>query len=368
MTRIVVTTTPDDIHAAAVACALERRGHELVALYASDLPRAATVAITVGASAPSVRVGDTVIDDATSVWLRRPTRPVLPADMHPHDRPVAERELDAVVRGLYDVLAPRALWVNPIDCHRGANSKLRQLASAREVGLAVPETLVSNDPARIRALLAAHPGEVIYKPFLPAVWRGGGERLYPLTAVLDETELPDDDVLRLTPGIFQPRIAKRHELRVTIIGDHVVTARIHSQDARATQLDWRADDARPPLELDALDPEIEVRCRALMRRLGIVFGCFDFIVTPMGEHVFLEVNEQGQWLWVEQALPEAFLLDRFSAMLAQGRPDFRWSRAEAVGYVAVARDAALRVRRERAAHVAAIEQHVIDEDAPCAAA
>lgn len=368
MARIVATTTPDDIHAAAVACVLAYRGHDFVPLYASDLPLAGTAAMTVGAARPSVMLGDTPIDDATSVWLRRPTRPVLPDDMHPHDRPVAERELDAFVRGLYDVLAPRALWVNPIDHHRGANSKLRQLALAREVGLAIPETLVTNDPARIRALVAAHPGELIYKPFLPAVWRGGGEQHYPMTAVLTDDQLPDDDVLRLTPGIFQPRIAKRHELRVTIIGDHVVTARIHSQDADATRLDWRADDGRPPLELDALDPEIETRCRALMLRLGIVFGCFDFIVTPTGEHVFLEVNEQGQWLWVEQALPDVFLLDRFAAMLAQGRPDFRWSRADAISYATVGREAALRVRRERAAHVAAIEQHVVDEDAPRAVA
>jgi glutathione synthase/RimK-type ligase-like ATP-grasp enzyme len=29
------------------------------------------------------------------------------------------------------------------------------------------------------------------------------------------------------------------------------------------------------------------------------FGCFDFIVTPEGEYVFLECNPNGQWLWIE---------------------------------------------------------------------
>ena len=31
------------------------------------------------------------------------------------------------------------------------------------------------------------------------------------------------------------------------------------------------------------------------------FGCFDFIVTPAREYVFVECNPNGQWLWIETA-------------------------------------------------------------------
>ena len=41
------------------------------------------------------------------------------------------------------------------------------------------------------------------------------------------------------------------------------------------------------------------KCTAFLRRMGLSFGCFDFIVTPSGEYVFLECNPNGQWLWVE---------------------------------------------------------------------
>jgi hypothetical protein len=60
-----------------------------------------------------------------------------------------------------------------------------------------------------------------------------------------------------------------------------------------------------------------------MERLGIVFGCLDFIVTPEGRHVFLEVNQMGQFTFVESycGLP---LIDAMSEMLLQGRPDFEW--------------------------------------------
>jgi hypothetical protein len=30
-----------------------------------------------------------------------------------------------------------------------------------------------------------------------------------------------------------------------------------------------------------------------------VYGAFDFIVTPKGHYVFLEVNPAGQYMWVE---------------------------------------------------------------------
>jgi hypothetical protein len=59
-----------------------------------------------------------------------------------------------------------------------------------------------------------------------------------------------------------------------------------------------------------------------MARAGIVFGCFDFIVTPSGETCFLEVNPMGQFLWLELHLPELPLLDAMCAFLVSGDPRF----------------------------------------------
>jgi hypothetical protein len=32
-----------------------------------------------------------------------------------------------------------------------------------------------------------------------------------------------------------------------------------------------------------------------MSELGLLFGAFDFILTPSGDYVFLEVNPCGEW-------------------------------------------------------------------------
>ncbi len=38
----------------------------------------------------------------------------------------------------------------------------------------------------------------------------------------------------------------------------------------------------------------------LMKALKINFGAIDMILTPEGEYVFLEVNPNGQWGWIEK--------------------------------------------------------------------
>ena len=59
-----------------------------------------------------------------------------------------------------------------------------------------------------------------------------------------------------------------------------------------------------------------------MRALGLVFGAFDFIVTPTGEYVFLEVNEMGQFLSFDRDadLP---VLQAFCDLLLTRDPTFR---------------------------------------------
>jgi hypothetical protein len=57
-----------------------------------------------------------------------------------------------------------------------------------------------------------------------------------------------------------------------------------------------------------------------MAKLGIVNGSFDFVEGEDGKLYFLEVNSGGQFLWVEQAVPETMLLSKFlSQLVSSGR-------------------------------------------------
>jgi glutathione synthase/RimK-type ligase-like ATP-grasp enzyme len=41
------------------------------------------------------------------------------------------------------------------------------------------------------------------------------------------------------------------------------------------------------------------KVRTFMLRMGLRYGCLDMIVKPNGGYVFLEVNPNGQWYFVQ---------------------------------------------------------------------
>jgi glutathione synthase/RimK-type ligase-like ATP-grasp enzyme len=57
----------------------------------------------------------------------------------------------------------------------------------------------------------------------------------------------------------------------------------------------------------------------LVRRLGLQYGAVDFRVTPEGEHVFLEINPAGQFLFIENAIGMK-IADTLAGHLADARP------------------------------------------------
>jgi len=159
---------------------------------------------------------------------------------------------------------------------------------------------------------------VIYKSLFPVSWKSDGGVALLFTSAVTEDDLPEDALLSATPGIFQELLTKKYELRITVIGGHLFAAKLRSQEIPEARLDWRAAGSVVPVEPFDLPGDIADACLAVMKDLGIVFGCFDLVVRPTGEIFFLEVNEMGAFLWIEERLPEALstadLLDVLSRL------------------------------------------------------
>jgi glutathione synthase/RimK-type ligase-like ATP-grasp enzyme len=115
---------------------------------------------------------------------------------------------------------------------------------------------------------------------------------------------PDEDLdgLALSPMLFQERVPKSVELRVTVVGRRMFTASI---DARGSSLgadDWRQDRAlQAQFRPYALPPDIEAALSRLIDQLALNFATADFIVTPAGRVVFLEVNTISGYAFAERA-------------------------------------------------------------------
>lgn len=329
--RILIITVPDDVHADAVSWGLRKMGHEPVIWQWPRFPQeeVCTIQFEPGisgiASGLSWSVGGTRHRSPFDVIWRRRTGQCSPmAGTHAEDIPVVERESADFIRNFLSSLGTsNARWVNELEADERCTSKLFQLSTAAECGFKVPETLMSNDPAAVRAFCRKHQGRLIHKGFRPAVWHNNdGSRTSMYTAAISYEHLENDFAIRACPAIYQPLIEKRHELRVTVMGDVVLAGMIDSQK-HGPSIDWRWECERSGeanLVAMTLQPELSARCLQLCRRMGLEFGCIDLIVTPSGETIFLEINHGGAFLWKELADPTLPMLHSFCKMLAGSGP------------------------------------------------
>ena len=55
-----------------------------------------------------------------------------------------------------------------------------------------------------------------------------------------------------------------------------------------------------------------------------MYAAFDIAQAPDGGYVFIEANETGQFLFLEDLVPDLTILDAFCQFLASGDPAFRY--------------------------------------------
>lgn len=331
--RVLILSEPGDGHAIAVAEAIARKGGTATLWFTSDFPQMAQETVVFAGNEPSILISGPDFDllelPFTSVWRRRPSYVLNNDAMHPADLEFADRECAIFRRSLMTLLhRSGGFWVNNPDAAIRASSKMLQHSEAANAGFRMPTTVFTNDPNEIRRFLRSMGGRVVYKPFRAVSWQDEDTAWMPFTAIVTEADLVSDELLLSVPGIYQELVPKAYELRVTAMGKRLFAARILSQSTVSGKLDWRMAYDELTIETCELPPQVEQLCVDLMTSLGLVFGCFDFIVTPDQEHVFLEINEMGQFLFVERYTAQP-LIDAFSEFLLQGRIDFDWSAAAA---------------------------------------
>lgn len=329
--KFLIPTEPDDTHAILVKLALENMGHQVSLIFTADQPTRQKNSVFIDVERYKWQSADefeSIVENHYDVvWWRRARRPHLPEDLpHPNDYKFVLRENTLFYESFTANFAPEAWWINSKEAANRANFKLLQLKLASECGLVIPTTLCSNDPNEIHQFLTSHDDTgVIYKPLCSNFWFESNQAKVAYTARVQPKDLPNPQCLQQTPGIFQKEIKKSYELRITCFGDFIVAAQLHSQDHPDGLIDWRAIRQSPlVIEPYLLPLDIQNKIRLFMRELGIVFGSFDFIVTPDGQYVFLEVNEQGQFLWIEEFNPKFKMLDIFIHFLLNQSTQFQW--------------------------------------------
>ncbi len=304
MRVLLVTRSDDNESVDLVARALKRGGHVPIRLDTDDYPTAVRLSTEAGPRARrrGLVVGGRRWDlgQVGAIWYRR----YLAGGNLPESLgDTRDACVDESRRTLYGAIAAtRCFQLDTLRAVRRCDHKELQLQKARELGLDVPRTLFSNDAAAVRRFAKALKGPIITKmQHSFAIYREGIENVV-FTNALSGEDLRRLDGLEYSPMTFQELVPKALELRATVVGRRVYTASIDSNALEHTKVDWRRDgvalleDWRPY----ALPKKVERGLLRLTRWFGLNYAAADFIVSPGGRTVFLEINAGGEFFWLQR--------------------------------------------------------------------
>jgi glutathione synthase/RimK-type ligase-like ATP-grasp enzyme len=82
-----------------------------------------------------------------------------------------------------------------------------------------------------------------------------------------------------------------------VVGEKIFAAKVDSQKNEDTKIDWRKK--KTPFVSYDLPEQISEKCLVMTKKLNLEFGAIDMIRKPNGEYVFLEINPNGQWVWLD---------------------------------------------------------------------
>ncbi|MEO9276185.1 MAG: hypothetical protein ABI340_00175 [Nitrososphaera sp.] len=97
-------------------------------------------------------------------------------------------------------------------------------------------------------------------------------------------------------------MGKKTEIRVNIINSTIHAVEIHSQESEKTKYDWRHYDDfnKTPYVPFSLPQKVSEKLLKIVKSMNLKFGAVDLIRTPSNEFVFLEVNANGRWWWIQE--------------------------------------------------------------------
>jgi len=303
---VILTHSEDFFTVDRVAAAIERRGLDALRFDTDQFPVRARLSahLDAGADALALEDGDVRVAsaDVRAVWLRHVWKPALAPELAAPFRDGAARESTAALAAAWDLLR-QARWINRPEAVAHAGNKLRQLRLARDAGLAIPRTLLTNDANQARAFFAAVHGRMVAKMLTPLSVGMEARGPFVYTSRVCEADLAAADGLRHAPMLFQEEILKDRELRVVAVRGELFVGALEAARTAAGAVDWRrADPGEVRWERDELPEDAARSLRALFNALGLEFGAADLIRTPEGRLVFLEANPSGEWGMLERDL------------------------------------------------------------------
>jgi len=241
-----------------------------------------------------------LLSDITAVWYRRGFLSLesinfeydveIPLDINGS----VKKELAVLTKFIYDKIEELPSIGK---FSNNAINKLSALQSAKDHGLSIPKTIVTNRKEDVRSFYNTCQGRVITKPLHEGVVAFEGNM-----AIRSLTATVDLDLISSLPPIFnyslfQEKVSKTIEVRVFNIECDFYAMAIFSQQSDKTATDFRNYQQLDPIKYVPykLPQEVVNSLKGFVIESDYSGGSADFAVTESGDHYFFEYNPVGQF-------------------------------------------------------------------------
>jgi glutathione synthase/RimK-type ligase-like ATP-grasp enzyme len=230
----------------------------------------------------------------SSVWFRRTKLPEIHG-LDGADKMYVLDEIDSFFKNLFTSIPSK--WLSLPSSVYEAENKILQLRIAKEIGFNVPATLITNSKERLTRFYDECGGEMILKPISQTRIQYGKSASFIFTNPVTSEVMERINEYDLTPCIYQKKIEKEYEIRITVIENEVFSAAVYSQTDEQTKNDWR----KKKLDFHKVEipNDLKEKCISIVKRLNLGFGAIDIIKSVDDNYYFLEINPNGQWAWIE---------------------------------------------------------------------
>lgn len=247
--------------------------------------------------------GSEDLSKCTAVWFRKPD--LISREEYPVIKKykkyarAAYSDFFAMIYGLLK----NALWISDKYAIQRADNKILQLEVARQEGLNVPPTLITNNPSKV-SQFRREIGNIVTKPIRIEVTYDKKNHIasgFYATSILENQSL-DLEGLKVAPAIFQGIVENKTDIRIIAVGKKLFSCAI-TKTHPDNYIDWRTGISGNNINCTKwnIPEDLKLKLIRMLERLNLRFGAFDFALdNKTGGYWFLELNPNGQWAFIEQ--------------------------------------------------------------------
>ncbi len=223
------------------------------------------------------------LHEIRSVFWRSFLGVAIPTLPEANQQRIALNDSMSVLRSLLQL--PSIRWVNSWQAYQFHKEKPLQLSTVHQLGVKIPDTLVTNDAIALVEFVNRH-SALIFKPVY-----GGAHAQWVTPEFLQPERLRLS--LKIAPVTLQEYIPG------TNIRTYVIDQTVYAAEIKSSALDFR-EDAAAKLTPIVLPEAIRLQSIAIANALFLEWTAIDWRLTLTGDYVFLEANPSPMFIHFEQ--------------------------------------------------------------------